>query len=195
MWSPSSPAVIQLHRVPNRWILNLRGSVVFVLAQRAALAFGSSSPSARPYCVGPGNAALSSLSLRILARIQAGTAPENNIPPRVLNAIERVRVTHINMSSISLSIVLYGPCGLQQVQPVSPSGPPCFALAVAPPLPVPFLPYLFIILLPTCSTPQSRPIDHSSSPTPFPSNTPPPCHRPSRTEHVLSSSRFTSCSA
>ncbi|KAJ7044379.1 hypothetical protein C8F04DRAFT_1250332 [Mycena alexandri] len=72
------------------------------------------------------------------------------------------------MSLISLSIVLYGPCGLQQVQPVSPCGPPRFALAVAPP---PFPPYLFITLLPTRSTPQLRTIGPRSSFTASPSDT------------------------
>ncbi|KAJ7717884.1 hypothetical protein B0H16DRAFT_1740341 [Mycena metata] len=80
--------------------------------------------------------------LRVLARIWAGTAPKTDIPLRVLNPIEE----------------LAGPCGLQQVKSVWPSGPPCFMLTVAPPLLDLYPPYLFITPVPTCLIPQSHPI-------------------------------------
>ncbi|KAJ7719001.1 hypothetical protein B0H16DRAFT_1607758 [Mycena metata] len=65
-------------------------------------------------------------------------------PPRVLNAMAKVSVTHLPMSSISHFIMHPDPCGLQQVKSVWPSGPPRFALAIAPPLPVSY-PYTSLL--------------------------------------------------
>ncbi|KAJ7769818.1 hypothetical protein B0H16DRAFT_1715475 [Mycena metata] len=108
---------------------------------------------------------------------RAGSPPEIYIPPQGLNAMGTVRVSHLPMSSISLFIMLSAPCGLRQVKSVGASGPPRFALAVAPPLPVNYPSYLFISPLPTPLMPQSRPIDHCLSPTAFPPDTPPPARR------------------
>ncbi|KAJ7016374.1 hypothetical protein C8F04DRAFT_1345555, partial [Mycena alexandri] len=128
-----------------------------VLARRTVLSFGSSPPpSARPHCVGPGPAALPGPPFH-LPPMRAGAVPETAILPRVLNAMAKP-----------------DPCGLQQVKSVCPSSPPRLALAVAPPLTVLNPPYVFITPLPTYLTPQSRPIDHRSSPTAFPPDTPPP---------------------
>ncbi|KAJ7719806.1 hypothetical protein B0H16DRAFT_1739148 [Mycena metata] len=75
--------------------------------------------------------------------MRAGAAPETDIPQWVLDVM-----------------ITSDPCGLQQVKSFWPSGPPYFALAAAPPLPILHPPYVLITPLPTYLRPQSRPIHH-----------------------------------